>query len=150
MVRCTCILNCISLNGLWRITFYCWDCMRVSAACLQLCSEIQCAWCKRSLFIFEPAWDLSLPLPLIAQRVSLNDLLEDFFGAEELDFSCSSCHTAACKAHRTIRYTHPPRVLLLQIKRFSASGQKRRTRVEFPLDELVMKTKGFGAHCRRN
>ena len=118
--------------------------------CLQLCSEIQCAGCRQSLFIYEPAWDLSLPLPVDGNRVSLNNLLEGFFGSEELEFSCSSCHSPACKAHRTIRYTHPPKVLLLQIKRFSASGQKRRTRVEYPLEELVIKTKGYEAKPQKN
>ncbi|CDJ31167.1 elongator complex protein 3, putative [Eimeria mitis] len=114
----------------------------------QLCSEIQCAGCRQSLFIYEPAWDLSLPLPADGNKVSLNSLLEGFFGSEELEFSCSSCHSPACKAHRTIRYTHPPKVLLLQIKRFSASGQKRRTRVEYPLEELVIKTKRGSARFR--
>ncbi|CDI75029.1 hypothetical protein EPH_0038090 [Eimeria praecox] len=114
----------------------------------QLCSEIQCAGCRQSLFIYEPAWDLSLPLPVDGNKVSLNNLLEGFFGSEELEFSCSSCHSPACKAHRTIRYTHPPKVLLLQIKRFSASGQKRRTRVEYPLEELVIKTNSESATFR--
>ncbi|CDJ53238.1 elongator complex protein 3, putative [Eimeria brunetti] len=114
----------------------------------QLCSEIQCAGCRHSLFIYEPAWDLSLPLPLHGNKVSLDNLLEGFFGSEELEFSCSKCHSPACKAHRTIRYTHPPKVLLLQIKRFSASGQKRRTRVEFPVEELVIETKRESATFR--
>lgn len=115
---------------------------------LQLLSEIQCSTCLRSVFVFEPAWDLSLPLPVARDKVSLSELLDSFFGAEELEFNCSGCSNSGrrsvtssqCTAYRTIRYTHPPRVLLLQIKRFSASGQKRRTKVIYPLKNLVLKT----------
>ncbi|KAL8271329.1 hypothetical protein Esti_004768 [Eimeria stiedai] len=106
----------------------------------QLCSEIRCAECGSSLYIFEPAWDLSLPLPADAHRVSLTTLMDLFFGAEALEFSCSKCCSSKSVAHRTLSYTHPPRVLLLQIKRFSASGQKRHARVEYPLEGLVVKT----------
>ncbi|XP_026189869.1 uncharacterized protein LOC34618229 [Cyclospora cayetanensis] len=113
----------------------------------QLCSEIRCS-CGRSLSVYEPAWDLSLPLPAIASKVSLSTLLDSFFGAEELEFRCSNCRNPACTAIRTLRYTHPPRVLLLQIKRFSAVGQKRRSKVEFPLENLSIQLSRGSASFR--
>ncbi|PHJ19515.1 elongator complex protein [Cystoisospora suis] len=101
----------------------------------QLCSKITCLNCHNSLCVYEPAWDLSLPLLPDGPRTSLSEELSKFFSSEYLDFRCERCEQKTT-AERRFFYSHLPRVLLVHLKKFKPDGTKSHVRVAFPLRGL--------------
>ncbi|KAM3868768.1 ubiquitin carboxyl-terminal hydrolase 2-like [Diretmus argenteus] len=112
----------------------------------QLKSSLTCSECGFCSTVFDPFWDLSLP---IAQKtfgeVTLKDCMilftkEDVLDGEEKP----TCHK--CKARRkcTKKFTIQkfPQILVLHLNRFSKSrtrASKRSTYVNFPLKELDLR-----------
>ncbi|GAB4823329.1 hypothetical protein N2152v2_010375 [Parachlorella kessleri] len=117
-------------------------------------SSVSCHGCGRRFTMYEPFWDLSLPLAKEGKNSSLSWLgvkgtpasIQDcmrVFTADELlegeeAFHCEQCKdkTSATKHLRIHRF---PDVLVLHIKRFKYKGSntdKLTANVSFPLKEL--------------
>ncbi|KAL4459011.1 hypothetical protein ABPG75_013876 [Micractinium tetrahymenae] len=120
----------------------------------QLQSSVTCHKCGGRFTMYEPFWDLSLPLAkdgkgggfswlgLKGTPASIQDCLTAFTADEKLEgveaFHCENCgeKTPATKHLRVHRF---PEVLVLQIKRFKykgASTDKLTANVSFPLKDL--------------
>ncbi|UYV73786.1 USP2 [Cordylochernes scorpioides] len=83
----------------------------------QLVSTILCQSCEYKSENFEIFWNLSLPIPE-KKTISLLDVFDEHFKCEILsDYTCSDCHNQG--AIRTYSVAQWPKVLLLQLKRFS-------------------------------
>ncbi|XP_071402272.1 ubiquitin carboxyl-terminal hydrolase 2-like isoform X1 [Centroberyx affinis] len=112
----------------------------------QLKSSLTCTECGFCSTVFDPFWDLSLP---IAQKssgeVTLKDCMRLFTKQDVLDGEEKpTCNR--CKARRkcTKRFTIQkfPQILVLHLKRFSEShirASKLSTYVNFPLKELDLR-----------
>lgn len=87
--------------------------------------------------MYEPAWDLSLPLLPNGPRTSLSEELAKFFSSEYLDFRCDRCGQKTL-AERRFFYSRLPRVLLVHLKKFKPDGTKSHVQVDFPLRGLMV------------
>eukprot|EP00923_Selenidium_pygospionis_P051251 GHVN01089014.1.p1 GENE.GHVN01089014.1~~GHVN01089014.1.p1 ORF type:complete len:718 (-),score=128.98 GHVN01089014.1:4-2157(-) len=127
-------------------------------------SRVCCMKCQKTSDAFEAFWDLCIPVlptanikpaPNAYQRflpkrrdddspkgdsmtspssVKISSCLDLFFRQEDLQgFDCEHCKRKT-DATRSIEITHPPRVLLLQLKRVFTTGSKARMKVEFPIE----------------
>ncbi|KAK9811723.1 hypothetical protein WJX72_008998 [[Myrmecia] bisecta] len=122
----------------------------------QLQSSVTCHACQGRFTMYEPFWDLSLPLAREGKpggglvtwfkgtATSIQDCLQVFTADELLEgsesFYCKACkeHTSATKHMRIHRL---PRILLLHIKRFKYVGNTREkltANVTFPLKGLAL------------
>jgi len=121
----------------------------------QLQSSVNCSKCSGRFTMYEPFWELSLPLapssggafswlPFKGSSLTLQDCLRAYTAGEKLDgkeaFSCEKCcdKTAATKQLRLHRL---PDALVLHVKRFKhggagGGGDKLTTDVAFPLRSL--------------
>lgn len=120
----------------------------------QLQSSVTCHKCGGRFTMYEPFWDLSLPLAkegkggglswlgIKGTPASIQDCLTAFTADEKLEgveaFHCERCgeKTPATKHLRIHRF---PEVLVLQIKRFKYKGtstDKLTANVSFPLKDL--------------
>uniref|UniRef100_A0A182KEK1 USP domain-containing protein n=1 Tax=Anopheles christyi TaxID=43041 RepID=A0A182KEK1_9DIPT len=63
----------------------------------QLRSTLKCTFCNTESTMFDPFWDLSLPLPSSSSRCKLENCLEMFIKEEIMDGidqpTCSKCKT---------------------------------------------------------
>ncbi|KAM4726634.1 ubiquitin carboxyl-terminal hydrolase 2-like [Anableps anableps] len=112
----------------------------------QLKSSLTCTVCGFRSTVFEPFWDLSVP---IAQRssgeVTLKDCLRLFTREDVLDGeerpTCNKCK-ARRKCTKRFSIQRFPQVLVLHLKRFSDSNvraSKLSTYVDFPLKDLDLR-----------
>ncbi|KAG8434547.1 hypothetical protein GDO86_012792 [Hymenochirus boettgeri] len=112
----------------------------------QLKSSLTCTECGYCSTVFDPFWDLSLPIAKkSASEVSLIDCMrlftkEDVLDGDEKPTCCR------CKAHRrcTKKFTVQkfPKILVLHLKRFSEGryrSGKLSTFVNFPLRDLDLR-----------
>ncbi|XP_010868596.1 ubiquitin carboxyl-terminal hydrolase 2-like isoform X1 [Esox lucius] len=111
----------------------------------QLKSSLTCNDCGYCSTVFDPFWDLSLPIANKgSEEVNLTDCMRLFTKEDVLDGDEKpTCHR--CKARRkcTKKFTIQkfPQVLVLHLKRFSENrfqSSKLSTYVNFPLKELDM------------
>ncbi len=107
----------------------------------QLVSRVTCAACGYASTTFDPFMDLSLPIPR-GSGCTLMDCLDEFMARETLDdlYRCDKCHKRT-RATKQLGIYRLPRVLVLQLKRFSSSlssysRAKITTDVSFPIDGL--------------
>ncbi|XP_043997621.1 ubiquitin carboxyl-terminal hydrolase 2-like [Gambusia affinis] len=112
----------------------------------QLKSSLTCTVCGFRSTVFEPFWDLSVP---IAQKssgeVTLKDCLRLFTREDVLDGeerpTCNKCK-ARRKCTKRFSIQRFPQVLVLHLKRFSDSNvraSKLNTFVDFPLKDLDLR-----------
>lgn len=112
----------------------------------QLRSTVTCPanphGCGRISTVFDPFTVLSLeiPTPTYGRHVSLTNCLEHFMSGEQLDskneYFCSACKRHV-QAHKELTLWRLPKILVIQLKRFSRGSsilaRKLETPVEFPL-----------------
>ncbi|XP_056602549.1 ubiquitin carboxyl-terminal hydrolase 2 isoform X2 [Triplophysa dalaica] len=111
----------------------------------QLKSTLTCSECGYCSTVFDPFWDLSLPITKTSGEVSLMDCLRLFTKEDVLDGNeRPTCHR--CKARRkcTKKFTIQkfPKILVLHLKRFSecrVRTGKLSTFVSFPLKDLDLR-----------
>ncbi|XP_029030372.1 ubiquitin carboxyl-terminal hydrolase 2-like [Betta splendens] len=112
----------------------------------QLKSSLTCTDCGFRSTVFDPFWDLSVP---IAQKnsggVTLKDCLRLFTKEDVLDGderpTCNKCK-ARKKCTKTFSIQKFPQILVIHLKRFSdsnARASKLSTYVNFPLKELDLR-----------
>ena len=122
----------------------------------QLQSTLVCSVCSHKSIVFDPFWDLSLPIPRHsnsdsyfsrlfnseASECTLEDCLNFFTRPEQLSEEnkafCSKCktHQLQTKKMEVFRF---PEILVLHLKRFAfsrTSREKISTNVKFPLTSL--------------
>ncbi|XP_050077531.1 ubiquitin carboxyl-terminal hydrolase 36-like [Anopheles maculipalpis] len=102
----------------------------------QLRSTLKCTHCDTESTMFDPFWDLSLPLPTSNSRCKLENCLEMFIKEEILDGidqpTCSKCETRR-KCTKSLTIERFPRYLVIHLKRFSETRFSKLTNtVEFP------------------
>ncbi|XP_077448981.1 ubiquitin carboxyl-terminal hydrolase 2-like [Stigmatopora argus] len=112
----------------------------------QLKSSLTCTVCGFRSTVFEPFWDLSIPIaPKVSGEVTLKDCLRLFTKEDVLDGderpTCDRCKTRQ-KCTKRFSVQKFPQILVLHLKRFSDSNvraSKLSTYVDFPLKELDLK-----------
>uniref|UniRef100_A0A3B4B271 ubiquitinyl hydrolase 1 n=1 Tax=Periophthalmus magnuspinnatus TaxID=409849 RepID=A0A3B4B271_9GOBI len=110
----------------------------------QLKSCLTCSVCGSSSTMFDPFWDLSIPIAKV-QEVTLRDCLKLFTREDVLDGdespTCERCKTRR-KCTKRLSIQQFPHILVLHLKRFSDSNvrsSKLSTYVNFPLKELDLR-----------
>lgn len=111
----------------------------------QLKSSLTCSECGYCSTVFDPFWDLSLPIAKGYGEVSLMDCMRVFTKEDVLDGDEKpTCYR--CKARRrcTKKFTIQkfPKILVLHLKRFSEARvrtSKLSTFVNFPLKDLDLR-----------
>jgi len=83
--------------------------------------ELKCAKCGKANTIQETMYALTLQIEP-DERESVETLLERFFTTEALQRKCDECHHDVSQSSR--RIVSQPRVLLLHLKRFSATYER--------------------------
>ncbi|XP_061905032.1 ubiquitin carboxyl-terminal hydrolase 2-like [Entelurus aequoreus] len=112
----------------------------------QLKSSLTCTVCGFRSTVFEPFWDLSIPIaPRTSGEVTLRDCLRVFTKEDVLDGderpTCNRCK-ARRKCTKRFSIQKFPQILVLHLKRFSDSSvraSKLSTYVNFPLKELDLR-----------
>lgn len=111
----------------------------------QLRSSLTCSECGFCSTVFDPFWDLSLPIPKknSSSEVTLTDCIRHFAKEDVLDGDEKPiCQKCKCRRKCVKKFTIQkfPKVLVLHLKRFSEPGRvktsKLSTFVNFPLKEL--------------
>ncbi|XP_044057795.1 ubiquitin carboxyl-terminal hydrolase 2a isoform X2 [Siniperca chuatsi] len=110
----------------------------------QLKSSLTCSYCGFCSTVFDPFWDLSLPIAKGYGEVSLMDCMRLFTKEDVLDGDEKpTCYR--CKARRrcTKKFTIQkfPKILVLHLKRFSEARRtsKLSTFVNFPMKDLDLR-----------
>ncbi|XP_047247526.1 ubiquitin carboxyl-terminal hydrolase 2a isoform X2 [Girardinichthys multiradiatus] len=110
----------------------------------QLKSSLTCSHCGFCSTVFDPFWDLSLPIAKGYGEVSLMDCMRLFTKEDVLDGDEKpTCYR--CKARRrcTKKFTLQkfPKILVLHLKRFSEARRtsKLSTFVNFPMKDLDLR-----------
>ncbi|XP_055926811.1 ubiquitin carboxyl-terminal hydrolase 2-like isoform X1 [Argiope bruennichi] len=104
----------------------------------QLKSTLKCMTCNNDSITYDPFWDLSLPIPEGYRNTSLRQCFNLFSSPEILDGTnrpyCEVCKKKT-RSSKKIEVNKFPRVLVIHLKRFSASsyGQKLNMMIECPL-----------------
>ncbi|XP_035912685.1 ubiquitin carboxyl-terminal hydrolase 2-like isoform X2 [Anopheles stephensi] len=115
----------------------------------QLRSTLKCTHCDTESTMFDPFWDLSLPLPSSNSRCKLENCLEMFIKEEILDGidqpSCSKCETRR-KCTKSLTIERFPRYLVIHLKRFSETRWSKLTNtVEFPTKEKELNLQPYAS-----
>uniref|UniRef100_A0AAF5Q6D5 Ubiquitin carboxyl-terminal hydrolase 36 n=1 Tax=Wuchereria bancrofti TaxID=6293 RepID=A0AAF5Q6D5_WUCBA len=98
-------------------------------------NQIQCSACSAILINYERFRELNLGIKKTGydRRITLEDLLDDYFGSEVLNsFKCTNCKRTT-QIQRSSRILRAPNLLLIQIKRFNSFGGKIGVHVNFNL-----------------
>lgn len=112
----------------------------------QLKSSLTCTVCGFRSTVFEPFWDLSIPVAKKSSgEVTLKDCLRLFTREDVLDGeerpTCNKCK-ARRKCTKRFSIQRFPQILVLHLKRFSDSNvraSKLSTYVDFPLKDLDLR-----------
>ncbi|KAM3728626.1 Ubiquitin carboxyl-terminal hydrolase [Dirofilaria immitis] len=98
-------------------------------------NQIQCSACSAILINYERFRELNLGIKKSScdRRITLEDLLDDYFGSEVLNnFKCTTCKRTT-QIQRSSRILRAPNILLIQLKRFNSFGGKIGVHVNFSL-----------------
>ncbi|XP_056296483.1 ubiquitin carboxyl-terminal hydrolase 2a isoform X2 [Pseudoliparis swirei] len=116
----------------------------------QLKSSLTCSHCGFCSTVFDPFWDLSLPIAKGYGEVSLMDCMRLFTKEDVLDGdekpTCYRCKTRRrCTKKFTVQKF--PKILVLHLKRFSEARRtsKLSTFVNFPLKDLDLREFSSGS-----
>ncbi|KAF5291739.1 hypothetical protein FQA39_LY14227 [Lamprigera yunnana] len=125
----------------------------------QLKSTLRCTHCGHCSVTFDPFWDLSLPIPLRAGPVRLQQCLDYFTREETLDGdekpTCSKCKERR-KCTKSFAIQKFPKILVIHLKRFSPTERfrgKLSVVIDFPLENLDMRNyaaENSPSECRYN
>ena len=98
-------------------------------------NNINCNNCPVKENVFEPFNCVSLNVPM-KNSSHLKNLLDDYFNNEENieTWVCEKCNGNGCK--RTTKTWTFPNYLIIHLKRFTNTGEKIHTHIDFPLDDL--------------
>ncbi|XP_050101395.1 ubiquitin carboxyl-terminal hydrolase Usp2-like isoform X4 [Anopheles aquasalis] len=115
----------------------------------QLRSTLKCTYCGTESTMFDPFWDLSLPLPSSNSRCKLESCLEMFIKEEILDGidqpTCSKCNTRR-KCTKSLTIERFPKYLVIHLKRFSETRWSKLTNViEFPTGDRELNLQPYAS-----
>lgn len=121
-------------------------------------STLKCTQCGFSSTVFEPFWDLSLPIPFGTienedRKINLKHCLDLFTKEEVLTGNekptCSKCKTKQTCTKRILIQKFP-QILVIHLKRFSSGGMSRKvdTYIDFPIEDLNMSGYSAGSEQR--
>ncbi|XP_052867758.1 ubiquitin carboxyl-terminal hydrolase Usp2-like [Anopheles cruzii] len=115
----------------------------------QLRSTLKCTYCSTESTMFDPFWDLSLPLPTSNSRFKLENCLEMFIKEEVLDGidqpTCSKCNMRR-KCTKSLTIERFPKYLVIHLKRFSETRWSKLTNViEFPTGERELNLQPYAS-----
>ncbi|XP_060799876.1 ubiquitin carboxyl-terminal hydrolase 2a isoform X2 [Neoarius graeffei] len=111
----------------------------------QLKSSLTCTECGYCSTVFDPFWDLSLPIPKGYGEVSLMDCMRLFTKEDVLDGDEKpTCYRCRARRKCTKKFTIQkfPTILVLHLKRFSEGrvrSSKLSTFVNFPMKDLDLR-----------
>ncbi|KAL7030881.1 hypothetical protein ACKWTF_006814 [Chironomus riparius] len=102
----------------------------------QLKSSLYCTHCEKTSVMFDPFWDLSVPVPSTSSNCKLDKCLEMFTVKDVLDGNempyCDFCKTTR-KCIKWFTIQSFPKYLVIHLKRFSEMRWTKLTNiVEFP------------------
>lgn len=98
-------------------------------------NKLSCNDCNNTLKIFESYNSISLHTPQ-NENSNIYDLLDNYFkDSEDIIFTCDACKKSDASSINRKIWTFPDHVII-HLKRFTNTGQKINTMIEFPLDEL--------------
>ncbi|XP_040173572.1 ubiquitin carboxyl-terminal hydrolase Usp2 isoform X4 [Anopheles arabiensis] len=115
----------------------------------QLRSTLKCTFCNMESTMFDPFWDLSVPLPSSSSRCKLENCLEMFIKEEIMDGidqpTCSNCDTRR-KCTKRLTIERFPRYLVIHLKRFSEARWSKLTNiVEFPTKNRALNLQPYAS-----
>ncbi|XP_035788992.1 ubiquitin carboxyl-terminal hydrolase Usp2-like isoform X1 [Anopheles albimanus] len=115
----------------------------------QLRSTLKCTYCGTESTMFDPFWDLSLPLPSSNSRCKLENCLEMFIKEEILDGidqpTCSKCNTRR-KCTKSLTIERFPKYLVIHLKRFSETRWSKLTNIiEFPTGDRELNLQPYAS-----
>ena len=98
-------------------------------------NRIECSNCKVTDNIFEPFNSISLDVP-IAPSVDINECLENYFlKSEKIEtWKCEKCNEQGCE--KSCKFWSVPNYVIIHLKRFTNTGKKIDTLVNFPKEDL--------------
>jgi ubiquitin carboxyl-terminal hydrolase 8 len=99
-------------------------------------NKINCQNCEMKENIFEPFNCISVNIPEVSYSVDLKSCLDEYFNNEEEinTWCCEKCNGKGCK--KSIKTWTFPNYLIIHFKRFTNSGNKINTNIEFPIEDL--------------
>ncbi|KAJ3146349.1 Cytoplasmic dynein 2 heavy chain 1 [Geranomyces michiganensis] len=88
----------------------------------QLCSILECEACGHSSYNYEEFWDLSLPIPEIQGKKTIEHCVNEFAKKERLEgYKCSGC-SATTSTTKRLKILKEPQILVIHVKRFATDG----------------------------
>lgn len=112
-------------------------------------SSLICPVCGHSSHKFDPFFIVPLSIPNNGKTIY--DCLNNNFKEEILDeknlWKCDSCNNSV-KAKKTYELWSPPPVLVIQLKRFSHTGSKNTSFIDYPIENLDLEK--YLSSTRRN
>ena len=98
-------------------------------------NKINCSHCNYNDIIFEPFNCISIDIHNCTST-RLSHCLESYFNTnEQIDtWNCDSCKKNGCS--KNINIWSLPNYIIIHLKRFTNTGQKTETHVDFPIEDL--------------
>lgn len=99
-------------------------------------NRVSCQNCDFFENIFEPYNTISLSIPISANSIQLETCLDNYFNTNEIisSWCCEKCNGNGCS--KEINYWTIPNYLIIHLKRFTNTGNKINTHIQFPIDNL--------------
>lgn len=106
-------------------------------------NKINCNNCQFIENVFEPFNCISLNIPETSENIktlqpviNLSTCLDNFFNSPEYinSWKCEKCNQTGC--NKSTHFWSIPNYIIIHFKRFSNSGKKIHTNVNFPIDDL--------------
>lgn len=101
-----------------------------------LYNKIQCSNCPFQEDVFEPYNCISLEVP--ADESNLETCITNFFLDKEsiVSWKCEKCQKHGCT--KNTKFWSLPNYIIVHLKRFSNTGEKIATHVQYPVDDLCL------------
>jgi ubiquitin carboxyl-terminal hydrolase 8 len=99
-----------------------------------LYNKINCTNCQSQENVFEPYNHISIDIP--DSSSDLVPCLKSFFQHNETisSWQCSKCNNKGCE--KNCKFWSVPNYIIIHLKRFNNNGQKKRTQIDFPIEDL--------------
>jgi ubiquitin carboxyl-terminal hydrolase 8 len=100
-------------------------------------NQIECLQCTKRQDVFEPFVSLSIDIHMDGSSVDIRECLDAFFKREESvpTWKCEDCRSE-CGCKKSQYVWSLPNYLIIHLKRFTTTGNKNYTNVNYPLDDL--------------